>query len=379
MVLGQVVAHGLIGGQHGVDGGGGDDIHVDAVGLEGGIQVLQLVGKGQAGDKVNRDNAGLAGQLHGRGPGFLGIAAVVCPILVGGGSQLLHLVGGHAGEQIANPGVRDGVIKVVAQVAVHEAQLGGEVLVLVGRVDVVEVLVPLKALVVGIDPLVIAGDVGHQGGGGDVLAVQAGAHGLVQVGNAGLQNGLHVGGVDLELQVLNLVDKQGLLNVEDHGGVVKVKDHVLALVGVLVNHGLDAGAGSGGPVAGDELGGVGLVVGAGVDGRSVGSLIPGQAHVQRAGEIAQLVIVVAVVNIVSLDSGRLAVHRDLGGGGHQRTGCQRRRNAQAHGEGEPQSDQFGWLMGFHFMFPPLFLSLRPGVLRRGVSSGQSPDPARCFA
>ena len=178
------------------------------------------------------------------------------------------------------------MIKVVAQVAVHEAQLGGEVLVLVGRVDVVEVLVPLKALVVGIDPLVIAGDVGHQGGGGDVLAVQAGAHGLVQVGNAGLQNGLHVGGVDLELQVLNLVDEQGLLNVEDHGGVVKVKDHVLALVGVLVNHGLDAGAGSGVPVAGDELGGVGLVVGAGVDGRSVGGLIPGQAHVQCAGEIA---------------------------------------------------------------------------------------------
>ena len=303
------------------------------------IEIHQLIREGDASGVGGADDPGLAGELDGRGPGLGGIAAVAGPIFMGGGRQLLYLFRGHAGEEIGDPGIGDGVIKVVAQIVVHKAQLGGEILVLVGGVDVGQILVSLHPGVVVVDPGVIGHQIGHQRGGGDGLAVDALAHLLIKIGDAGLQHGLHVLGGDLEDQVLGLVDQQGLLHVEDNGGIVEIEDHIAALARVLIYDGLNARPGGGGPVAGDQLRSVGLVVGGGVDGGGVGGRIPGEAEIQIGGKVAELEVVVPVVDIISLHRRILTVHSHLCGGGRHGDGGERSGETQSQGKDQAQGQQ----------------------------------------
>ena len=197
--------------------------------------------------------------------------------------------------------------------------------------DVVQILVAGQSLVVLVQPGIITGDVGGQGGGGDVLAVDAGAHALVQIGDTGLQHLGHVLGLDLEDQVFDLIDQKSFLNIKDHGSIIKVKDHIFALVRVFIDYSLDPGPGGRRPVAGDQLSGIGLIVAGGVDGRGIGGRIPGDADVQRLRQIPDLEEVVAVVDIVRFHLDGLAVHTDLGGG---RVDGQRRKSS---GHTQPQS------------------------------------------
>ena len=231
------------------------------------------------------------------------------------------------------------MIKVVAQVVVHKAQLGGKILVLVGGVDVGQILVSLHPGIVVVDPGVIGHQIGHQRGGGDGLAVDALAHLLIKIGDAGLQHGLHVLGGDLEDQVLGLVDQQGLLHVEDNGGIVEIEDHIAALARVLIYDGLNARPGGGGPVAGDQLRSVGLVVGGGVDGGGVGGRIPGEAEIQIGGKVAELEVVVPVVDIISLHRRILTVHSHLCGGGRHGDGGERSGETQSQGKDQTQGQQ----------------------------------------
>ena len=232
------------------------------------IEIHQLIREGDASGVGGADDPGLAGELDGRGPGLGGIAAVAGPIFMGGGRQLLYLFRGHAGEEIGDPGIGDGVIKVVAQIVVHKAQLGGEILVLVGGVDVGQILVSLHPGVVVVDPGVIA-----------------------------------------------------------------------ALARVLIYDGLNARPGGGGPVAGDQLRSVGLVVGGGVDGGGVGGRIPGEAEIQIGGKVAELEVVVPVVDIISLHRRILTVHSHLCGGGRHGDGGERSGETQSQGKDQAQGQQ----------------------------------------
>ena len=205
--------------------------------------------------------------------------------------------------------------------------------------DVGQILVSLHPGVVVVDPGVIGHQIGHQRGGGDGLAVDALAHLLIKIGDAGLQHGLHVLGGDLEDQVLGLVDQQGLLHVEDNGGIVEIEDHIAALARVLIYDGLNARPGGGGPVAGDQLRSVGLVVGGGVDGGGVGGRIPGEAEIQIGGKVAELEVVVPVVDIISLHRRILTVHSHLCGGGRHGDGGERSGETQSQGKDQTQGQQ----------------------------------------
>lgn len=117
-----------------------NDVNVNAVCHQGMIQVEQFIGEGQAGYEANRQDTRLPRLFDGRSPSFLCIAAIVCPVGMRCRCQLLYFIRRHTGEQISNPRIGYCMIKIIADRAVHIAQLCRKILILIGCMDVRQIL-----------------------------------------------------------------------------------------------------------------------------------------------------------------------------------------------------------------------------------------------
>lgn len=135
-----VIAHDLACCKHGINRRCRDDVNVNAVCHQGMIQVEQFVGESQAGYEANRQDTRLTRLFDGRSPSFLCIAAIVCSVGMRCRCQLLYFIRRHTGEQIGNPRIGYGMVKVVTDRAVHVAQLCCKILILIGCMDVRQIL-----------------------------------------------------------------------------------------------------------------------------------------------------------------------------------------------------------------------------------------------
>lgn len=135
-----VIAHDLACCKHGINRRCRNDVNVNAVCHQGMIQVEQFVGEGQAGYEANRQDTRLTRLFDGRSPSFLCIAAIVCSVGMRCRCQLLYFIRRHTGEQIGDLRIGYGMIKIVTNRAVHIAQLCREILILIGRMDVRQIL-----------------------------------------------------------------------------------------------------------------------------------------------------------------------------------------------------------------------------------------------
>ena len=174
MIFRDVVAEVVVCGADHVDKGSGDNIDINIVCHQGLIEILQLVGKSKSCDKACGDYATLTLQLDRRSPDFFAVASVVGPVRMGSQRQVIHLIRSHAGEEVGHPRIGDRCVKGISDCGVHIAKLCCEIFVLVGRMNIREIVCPagIKSLIIFIQPLIVRRNVGHQIGYGHIAVCE---------------------------------------------------------------------------------------------------------------------------------------------------------------------------------------------------------------